>query len=197
MSWALGKAATVTHTLVAARGDLPPVTVTFNAQPTLLSTRAAREAAQAVLRAGGPKATERAGDAFSAAIIRWNILSWDGIGDDAGNPVEPTHDVEALDDGGKVVGVELGTISGFLAESRLVDAADREYVVPWVLADMEKNGWSPSLDGTSSRATQVPDTVSSPAMQESSVDATTTTDAPPVPTTGKGRRQKPAKASGA
>jgi hypothetical protein len=196
VSWALGKAGTVTHTLIAARADLPPVTVTFNAQPTLLSARAAREAAQAVFRAGGPKVTERAGDAFSAAIIRWNIVSWTGIGDGPDSPVEPTHDVEKLDEAGKVIGVELGTISAFLAESRLVDAADREYVLPWVLADMEKNGWSPSLDGTSSRATQVPDTVSSPATQESSVDATTTTDAPPAPTSKRSRKRKPAKASG-
>ncbi len=181
--FALGNPAPVERELIPARGDLPAVKVTFNAQPSPLSLRMARKAAAAVYREGRDNADERAGDAFSAEIIRHNIVSWSGIGSGPDQPVEPTHDREILDDKGNVTGIEHGTISAFLAEPRLNEAADREYVLPWALLDAEKNGYAPSSNGTSAGAMPVPDTATSPAMQNGAGDAA------PAPT----KRAKPAR----
>lgn len=193
--YALTGAKPVEHELIPAIGDRPPVRVTFAAQPSLLSIRAGRRAALAVLRKGGPDVEERAGDAFTAEIIRHNILAWSGIGKD-GEPVEPTPDTDVLDEEGNVIGSEPGTISDFLAETRLVEAADREYVLPWSQADAEKNGWSPSPNGTSAGAMQEGNIAGSPATRDGSDDAGTTTAAPPVPTKRTKRARKPAKPSG-
>lgn len=193
--YALTGSTPVEHELIPAIGNRPPVRVTFNAQPSLLSIRAGRRAALAVLRQGGPDVEERAGDAFTAAILRHNILSWSGIGKD-GEPVEPTPDAEILDADGKVIGATPGTISDFLAEPRLVEAADQKYVLPWSQADAEKNGWSPSPNGTSAGATQEGNTAGSPATQADSGDAGTITVAPPVPTKPRKRKPRPAKPSG-
>jgi hypothetical protein len=193
--YSLTGAKPVEHELIPAIGDRPPVLVTFAAQPSLISLRAGRRAALTVLRQGGPDVEERAGDAFTREIIRHNILTWSGIGKD-GEAVDPTPDTDVVDEEGNVIGSEPGTISDFLAEPRLVEAADRAYVLPWSQADAEENGWSPSQNGTSAGATQGANTAGSPATQDGSGDAGTTTDAPPVPTKPKKRVRKPAKPSG-
>jgi hypothetical protein len=194
--FALSKPAPAAHELIPAIGDRPAVKVTFPAQPTLLALRAGRRAVADALRAGGPDANERAADAFTAALIRHSILSWEGIGDADGNPVEPTADVELRDYDGSLIEVVPGTISAFLAEPRLVEAADEKWVLPWTMLDAEKNGWSLSPNGISAGATPVVDTASSPATPDVSVDATTTTAAPPVPTTDTKPAPKRGKRSG-
>lgn len=188
--FALGTPEPVTRTLIPARGDLPAVTVDFNPQPSPISLRMARRAVAAIFRDGLPDAEERAADAFTAAIVRHNILAWSGIGNGPGQPVEPTHDREILDADGKVTGVERGTISAFLAEPRLLEAADREYVLPWAMADAEKNGFAPSPNGISAGATPARDTASSPAMPDASADA------PPAPTSSEKPARTRAKRSG-
>ncbi|SEM62874.1 hypothetical protein SAMN05192583_0890 [Sphingomonas gellani] len=165
MSYALGSPVPVTKTLVDAAGDRPAVTVTFNAQPSPLSLRAARRAVATILRDGQPNVAERAGDAFTAEIIRHNILAWTGIVGADLAPIEPTHDRDLTDAEGKVTGVEPGSISAFLTEPRLVEAADREYVLPWSERDAEKNGFAPSLNGTSAGATPGQGTATSPAKR--------------------------------
>lgn len=109
-AYALGSAAPVVVELIPAAGDRPAVTVTFNPQPSPLSLRAARRAVIVEMQKGDTDAHERAGDAFTAAIIRHNIRAWSGIigvGDDV---IEPTPDREIRDVDGKVVDIELGTI---------------------------------------------------------------------------------------
>jgi hypothetical protein len=192
----LAKPEPVTKELIPARGDDPAVRVTFKPQPSPLSLRAARRAVAEVLRAD-PTDMERAGDVFSGELIRHNILSWEGIGDIGGIPVDPSHDRELRDDDGNVTGVELGTISAFLAEPRLFEAADREYVMPWTALDAEKNGLAPSPNGTSEGETPDVDTASLSAMPEGSAAAGTTTPAPRrARTSATSRKPKKAKPSG-
>jgi hypothetical protein len=194
--FALSKPGPAAHELIPAIGDRPAVRVTFPAQPTLLALRAGRRAVGDALRAGGPDADERAADAFTVALIRHSILSWEGIGDADGNPVEPTADVEIHDETGALVAVEPGTISAFLAEPRLVEAADEKWVLPWTLLDAEKNGWSLSPNGISAGATPAGDTANSAATPDASVDATTTTAALPAPTIDTKPAPKRGKRSG-
>jgi hypothetical protein len=140
---------------------------------------------------------ERAGDAFTAAIIRHNLLAWTGIGGDEGDSVlEPTPDREIRDLEGNVTGIELGTISRFLAEPRLVEAADREYVLPWTQVDAEKNGSSPSPAGTSAGATPEPDTATSSVTPAGSADAATKKTVRRVRTKSTKPRRTKAKPSG-
>ncbi|MET0373923.1 MAG: hypothetical protein ABW128_06655 [Rhizorhabdus sp.] len=188
--FALGNPDPVERELIPARGELPAVRVTFNAQPSPLSLRMARKAAAAVYREGRDNPDERAGDAFGAEIVRYNILAWSGIGTGPDQPVEPTHDREILDEKGDVTSIERGTISAFIAEARLMEAADREYVLPWALADAEKNGFAPSLNGISAGATAVPDTASLPAKPDVSADAA------PAPTKSTRRGRTKARPSG-
>lgn len=196
MSYALGSAAPRTVELIPAVGDRPAVKATFNAQPSPLSLRAARRAVAFEIRNGGMDADGRAGDAFTAAIIRHNLIGWEGIVDEDDQAIEPTHDLEVTDVDGNVTGIELGTISRFLAEPRLVEAADREYVLPWAKLDAEKNGSSPSLAGTSAGATPEPDTATSSVTPEDSVDAGMTTETPPATTKSRKHGRTKAKPSG-
>jgi hypothetical protein len=196
MSYVLGSALPITVTLIAAAGDRPAVTATFNAQPSPLSLRAARRAAIAEMKKGEMDVLERAGDAFTAAIIRHNLIGWSGIGDEGDQVIEPTHDREIHDAEGVVTGIELGTISRFLAEPRLVEAADREYVLPWTKVDAEKNGLSPSLAGTSAGATPEPDTATSSVTPAASADAAKTTAARRVRTKSTKPGRTKAKPSG-
>jgi hypothetical protein len=169
--FALGTPEPVTKTLIAAHGDRPAVKVTFNPQPSPLSLRAARRAVAAVLQRD-PGAIEEAGDAFSRALLRFNILGWEGIGDQHDKPVEPTPDVDIRGDDGAIIRTETGTISAFIAEPRLFEAADREYVLPWTKLDAEKNGFAPLPAGTSAGAMPADDTVTTPAMPSGSDGAT-------------------------
>ena len=148
--------------LIPAQGDVPAVRVLF-APVGARSLRLARRAVAEVFRSGVPDPQEAAGDAFTEAMLRAGMLEWDGIGDDDGNPIQPTPDIDILDGGGLVIGVTPGTVSAFLAEPRLVEAADREYVLPWARRDAEKNGYAPSPAGISAGATPENDTANSPA----------------------------------
>ena len=196
MRYALKKPESVVVNLLPAVGDRPAVSVTFPAQPSLLSIRAARRAALDALRAGGPVADERAADAFTVALIRHNIQAWSGIGNEDDETLEPTHDVEIRDIDGNVTGVEIGTISYFLAEPRFVEVADREWVLPWALADAEKNGLSPSLNGISAGAMPVDDTANSSVTPPSTGDAVTKKGGRRVRTKSTRRKPRLAKTPG-
>jgi hypothetical protein len=197
MRYALKKPESVVVDLLPAVGDRPAVSVTFPAQPSLLSIRAARRAALEALRAGGPNADEHAADAFTIELIRHNIEAWSGIGNEKDEPLEPTHDVEIRDIDGNVTGVTPGTIPYFLAEPRFVEVADREWVLPWALADAEKNGLSPSLNGISAGAMPVDDTANSSVMQPNTDDAVTKKTVRRVRTKSTRRKPRPAKKPGA
>ncbi len=197
MMYALKKPEAVVVDLLPAVGERPAVTVTFPPQPSLLSIRAARRAALGALRSGGQNADDRAAEAFTVELIRHNILAWSGIGNEEDETLEPTHDVEIRDVDGNVTGIEPGTITYFLAEPRFVEVADREWVLPWALADAEKNGLSPSLNGISAGAMPEDDTANSSATPGSTVDAGTTTAVQPARTKSTRRKRKPAKTPGA
>lgn len=83
----------------------------------------AQAAAAAMLEAG--HSAEIAGVAFTIAAARWGAISWEGIGDDAGEPIELSP-----------AAVEL-----VLSNSpEVYRAVDGEYVVPALLREAEKNG---------------------------------------------------------
>lgn len=187
-------------TLIPARDDAPAVRVLF-APVSAKALRRARSAVADVLRAAGNRitddATDDAGDAFTAALIRHGIRDWEGIVDESGVAIEPTPDREVYAEDGALLRVEAGTITAFLQEPRLVEAADREYVLPWTRADAEKNGLSTSANGTSEVETQAPDIASSAATQDETGAAVTKKRAPRrVRTTGTNRIRKKAKISG-
>jgi len=196
--YALAKPAPVTKELIPARGERPAVKVTFNPQPSPLSLRIARRAAAEVLRAGGANVDERAGDAFSGAVIRHNIIGWEGIGDENDQPIEPTPDVEHRNEDGAIVRIEPGTISAFLAEPRLFDAADREYVLPWAQLDAEKNGYAPGPSGTGLGEMPAPGTVETFAAPAPTAAAKPTAQRgrKGARTTGTSRKPRKAKPSG-
>lgn len=159
--------------LIPARGDRPAVEVLFPAQPSAKAIRKAREAVAKILAQGGSDALMDAGDAFSREIVRWSILDWRGIGDETQEPVSPTHDREVPLEDSDETEVELGTISAFLAEPRLMEAADREFVIPWTKRDAEKNGYAPSPDTISVTGTEGADIANSPATSKRTAAAGT------------------------
>lgn len=174
--------------LAAAAGDEPAVEVRF-APIGVKAVRAARRAAAKALGIDEDD-VEEAGDAMSRELIRRGILEWRGIGDDAGQVIEPTHDVEVKDDDGEVIEVVPGTISAFLADPRTFEAADRLYVYPWVRRDQEKNVSSASPNGTGEAATPGADIASSAATEGEAPAAET------APTPAKSRKPRKARAAG-
>ena len=187
-----------TKELIPMHGDRPAVTVDFNPTPSPKSLRIARRAVAEILRNGGPDALGDAGEAFTRELVRHNIVGWTGIVNEADEVIVPTPDVPIRDpESGEVTGYEPGTISAFLAEPRLIEAADREYVLPWTKLDAEKNGYAPSPSGTSAGATAEPDTAGSPAMPASSDDAATMKPARRrAPTRSTNPKPRKAKSSG-
>jgi len=138
-------------TVREASGEDPAVVVIM-APIGLRAWRAAQAAVgRGIVEAGGSltdEITADLGDEMSLALIRAGIIEWEGVGDAGGQPIEPTPDTIAL----------------FLADPRDFDAIDRLYVIPFMDREREKNGSSPSSNGTSGVATAVPDIVSSPAV---------------------------------
>lgn len=179
-------------TLIPAQDGRPAVRVLF-APVGAKSLRLARRAVAEVIRSGVADTNEVAGDAFTEAMLRAGMLEWEGIVDDDGNPLQPTPDIETFDDEGNVTGVEYGTVSAFLSEPRLVEASDREYVLPWARRDAEKNGYAPSLSGTSAGAMPEPNIASSAVTPEKTAVAATKRRARPSATT-KSTRRKPTRA---
>lgn len=183
--------------LIPARGDKPPVEVLFPPLPTPLALRRARVACREIMAKGGAFALDMGGDAFSRELIRHSILAWRGIVDQNQVAIAPTHDVVIPGDDGEEPTIERGTISAFLAEPRLFEAADRVFVIPFVERDAEKNGFAPSPNGTSAGATKASDTASSPAGSTKTAGAGTKKRGKrPAPTKSTSRARKPARVSG-
>jgi len=85
-----------------------------------------------------PELLELAGDALSESLLMAGITEWEGVGDRDGNPAPVTPDNLRL----------------FLADPIRFERLDNAYVRPFVLRELEKNGLSPLLNGTSAGATQ-------------------------------------------
>lgn len=118
------------------RDLLPGVRVQF-APVSPKAERLASKAARAALEAAGEDADDDAALAFSEMLIRKGIRAWEGIGDRKGVATTPTP-----------AAIEL-----FLKNGRLFRAADAKYVGPFIAEEAEKNGSSPSRNGTSAAAT--------------------------------------------
>lgn len=156
---------------------IPGVRAQF-AKITRSMKRRAKRAAAGLIGEVGEGATRDlldladAGEAFSEALIRAGLLDWEGIGYSLEQPMPVTPE----------------TIEMFLADERLFDAVDREYVLPEVLWEAEKNGLSVSPSGIGEAATPASDTVISPVAG--------TIDAPNAPTASKNRTRRKARKSG-
>ena len=115
--------------------------VKVECQPyTTLMTLAARE--DPALRDIDPENASQSRLAYGSgvAIARLAISDWDGVGDEDGNPVDPTPE----------------TVEKLMAIPQFYDAFFAKYLVPALVLDAEKNGSTPSPDGTTAGA---PDTV--------------------------------------
>jgi len=140
---------------------------------TRAAVRAARRVAGAILVAD-PEDDEikhQSGEAYSAELIRRGLIAWEGIADRTGK---------------KALAFTPEGVEEFIADAALFEAADQKYVMPFVLKEAEKNGFSGSRDGTSAGRT--------PAKRTA---RTATTPAKSVPTTSKRRAPAKAKPSGA
>jgi len=72
--------------------------------------------------------------AFSVGLATWAVMEWEGVGDEAGEPVPCTRDDVRL----------------LMEQHEAAFAAfERLYVTPAIEGDNEKNGSSPSPHGTS------------------------------------------------
>ncbi|CAM5772693.1 hypothetical protein [Bosea minatitlanensis] len=90
---------------------------------TVAAMLLARAAAAEVLRAADDDATIAAGEAFTRALARHAIVSWDGVGDKDGTPVKPTPE----------------RIDQLMDHWPAFDAFDRLYVGPALTGFDEKN----------------------------------------------------------
>lgn len=97
-----------------------------------LGRAAATERLQAALEAGAGH--EEAFVAFVVGLAAWATQDWEGVGDEAGQPIPCTPaDVREL----------------LLQHDAAYNAFNRLYVTPVIEGDNEKNGSSPSPRGTS------------------------------------------------
>lgn len=93
---------------------------------------AGRAMARDVVVAGGAGAV--AGVSFSIACARWGAVAWDGVGDEAGEPLELTPDNVQL----------------LLEQNEAAfDAVEKDYIWPALGLETEKNGSAPARVGTS------------------------------------------------
>lgn len=75
-----------------------------------------------------------AAETLTIHLGAWAALEWEGVGDEAGEPLERTKE--------NVAAILEQDVTAY-------DAVDREYVIPALLEEQEKNASSPLLDGTS------------------------------------------------
>jgi hypothetical protein len=99
---------------------------------TRFAVRHARAAAAKALADDGED-REGAGDALSEELIRQGLIGWEGIGDEAG----------------EVLAFTPANVEHVLKNDSLFSALDAQYVMPWVLAENEKNASALSRLGTS------------------------------------------------
>jgi len=103
---------------------------------TVAAIIAARQAAAEAIRSAADDGVFVGSAAFTRSLARWGILEWEGIGDAAGTPIDPTPD----------------NIDALLEVWQAFDAIDRLYVAPALIQADEKNASSPSPNGTSAGA---------------------------------------------
>lgn len=89
------------------------------------------------------------GEAFGTSLLRARILDWRGIGDLDGVPVP----------------FSAAALEAFLDDETLYEAAYAKLVTPELLKEAEKNGLSPSQNGTGAGATPENAIVGSPAKR--------------------------------
>jgi len=100
---------------------------------------------------------DREGDfAFLAACVHWGLLEWKGVGE-----------------GDEVAPISLDTVSRLLRQNVAIhDQLDRDYLLPVLLREAEKNASASSLNGTSAGA---PTTAKPPAGGDAASANTTKT----------------------
>ncbi len=136
------------------------------------AVRDARAACAAVLQQFEGDFQE-ASDALTREMVRHGIVEWEGVGDA----------------GGDIVPVSPDTISMFIADVDLCEAAEAVYVQPWLVRDTEKNGSAASSLGTSEAGTAESDIATTPASGEPTAGAN------PIPTAKPKKRGKAARTS--
>lgn len=124
--------------------------------PVRVQVRAATRADRMAARAAGGAATRLSEDGFEGhvtyvmTLAQRVILAWEGVGDAAGQPVEPTRDEVIVDpESGQLQDIVPGTISNLMnGVDAAYEAFERQYVTPLLIAEQaaqaEKKGSLPS-----------------------------------------------------
>lgn len=142
----------------------------------------AQGAARAVRLEGGDDVGVRARQAMIASLVHTGIRGLEGVGDENGNPVEPTPD-RWFDGEGRQISAELaaalpegearlveGTVTQLLKWFPAYEALETVYAGPILEAQAEKNGFAPSQD-TSSTLTAGTDTAKGATRKKTRVKA--------------------------
>lgn len=95
-----------------------------------------RQEISALPKDGEPLHPEDLGLRFNQAVARHAIVDWEGVGDEAGEPLPCTPD----------------GVAALMGIYQFVKAFEVAYVNPRLTLDAEKNGSSPALNGTSAGA---------------------------------------------
>lgn len=181
-------------TLYPATGGGPEVAVEF-APIDIRAVRVARRALGLALDVDRDD-LENAGDAMSRELIRRGIRRWRGVNGPDGTPAEPTDTFPVLDEDGAPVldadgePVVRTAVDLFVVEPRAFEAADRLYVLPWLVRDREGNVSSASPSGIGEAAMPVPDIAAMPATGGPTGDADQTPTAPAAARTSSTRRRR-------
>lgn len=96
---------------------------------------------------GEPLHPEDLGLRFNQAVARHAIINWDGVGDEAGEPLPCTPE---------------GVVA-LMSLFQMVKAFEVAYVTPRMTLDAEKNGSSPAPNGTSAGARTTAEDAKAPA----------------------------------
>lgn len=105
-------------------------------------------------------------DEVSRELMRLGVTALEGIVDDAtGEPFELTPDLMTRLRTSDQADRPTGTIDDLLADERVFERLEAEYVMPDARRRLEKNGLSGSPNGTSTEAMPGSDTANSPAKR--------------------------------
>jgi hypothetical protein len=145
-----------------AHGEMPAVEVRFVPIGRIAYRAARRAAGECYVGADlpeeegaplPPELIESAGDAMSECLLMLGIDAWRGVGDKDGNVASVTPE----------------NLKAFLADPVRFDKLDADYVRPFMLKELEKNGLAPSPTGTSARAAEP--TAGTSATPDATADA--------------------------
>jgi hypothetical protein len=171
--------APVRVTLAQAQGEDPAAVVILAPIDSKMRRRALRAAQRFLVALGVAPTDGIEGDLLldvseevSRELLRLGIIDLEGIADEAtGQPFALTPDQATRLRTANEPDRPTGTIDDLLADERVFQRLDEEYVIPDAKRRAEKNASSGSPNGTSTGATPASATANSPAKRRSKAAA--------------------------